>query len=123
MWKVYGAGFITTIGKKDEDKTFYVNKTEKGSFVTFRIVSRRYIKGENKYESMDCKRFITGDPDNFCNILKKGTMVAVDGTLEQYYNKETKINKYSINCMNVDFCGTSPDNNIEKNGESKGHFD
>jgi len=105
MWTSYGTGFITTIGDKNEGKTFFTTQTKKGAFVIFRIVSRRYVGGDNKFESMDCKRFITGDTESFCKMLKEKTMVSVSGTLEQYYNKDTKTVKYCINCQNVDFCG------------------
>lgn len=124
MWHTYGTGFITNIGKKEENKTYFLNKTEKGNFVVFRIVSRRYVNGENKFESMDCKRFITGDPESFCKLLQLKTMVSVDGVLEQYYNPETKITKYSINCTNVDLCGRpSESEESSKTSETKNHFE
>lgn len=115
MWTTYGTGFITTIGKKEDKKTYYItnSKVGTGAFVIFRVVSRRYINNEEKYESMDCKKYINGSPDNFCKLLIEKRMISISGTLEQYYNPETKITKYTINCFNVDFCGNAETNNIE----------
>lgn len=109
MWKAHGTGFITTIGNREEKRTFYASNTENGAFITFRVRSRRYAGGKNIWEDLDCKKFIKGSPEKFCELLEEKTYVSVTGTLEKYYNKETKITRFTINCDNIDFCGKAMD--------------
>lgn len=105
MWKAYGTGFLTTIGPREEKKTYYVSNVESGAFVTFRIRSRRYAGGKNIWENLDCKKYVKGNPENFCKLLVEQTFISVTGTLEIYYNTEKKTTKYTLNCENIDFCG------------------
>lgn len=116
----YGVGTIIPFGKKDDENRVltYVNRTQRGAYVTFRILTKRFTNGENKFEVMDCKKYINSDPQNFVNTLKEGTVVFVSGTLEQYYDKAKNNTKYSINCYHVELCSSSKlESNIKKEPE------
>lgn len=126
MFHVHTTGWITTIGRKEDKKTYYNIQAGDGYFVNFRVVSRRYQNGETKWESMNCKRYIKGNPEKFCKLLEEKTMISITGILEIYYSKKDRKTYHSISCQNVDICGKSTeiiDNNEETNDESTGHFD
>jgi len=107
MFSVSGAGFISAINRQ-EKKMFLVNEAKGGSIVTFKVVTKVFSNGENSYDSILCKRFIKGDPQPFCNTLIEKQHVYFYGTLNQYYNKNTKTNSISVMCNSVEFIGDKP---------------
>ena len=114
----YGAGFITTINDPSKKQVYHIlNARNNSSIVLFKIVTRRYFNNKPIHESIDCKKFIAGDPSSFCSMLKEKTMVFISGTLEQYTPPDSNETKYSVNCQVVDFCGKiETDNSGETNG-------